>query len=92
MTTDKDIVLAPEEVIKAKEALSRIEKNLFYRLGRYLGSKLGSQPISNLKSSSNRRRTNLPPLPPPRPARQRFSLRMGAFVVSHSYTLSYLPT
>ncbi len=45
MTTDKDVVLAPEEVIKAKEALSRIEKNLFYRLGRYLGSKLGSQPI-----------------------------------------------
>ena len=26
MTTDKDIVLAPEEVIKAKETLSRIEK------------------------------------------------------------------
>ncbi len=45
VTTDKDTVLAPEEVIKAKEALSRIEKNLFYRLGRYLGSKLGSQPI-----------------------------------------------
>ena len=45
VTTDKDIVLAPEEVIKAKEALSRIEKNLFYRLGRYLGRKLGSQPI-----------------------------------------------
>ena len=45
VTTDKDVVLAPEEVIKAKEALSRIEKNLFYRLGRYLGRKLGSQPI-----------------------------------------------
>jgi hypothetical protein len=45
VTTDKDIVLAPEEVIKAKEALSRIEKTLFYRFGRYIGSKLGSQPV-----------------------------------------------
>ena len=45
MTTDNDIVLTPEEVIKSKEALSRIEKNVFYRLGRYLGSKLGSQPL-----------------------------------------------
>ena len=45
MTTGKDIILTPEEVARAKEALSRIEKNLFYRLGRYLGSKLGSQPI-----------------------------------------------
>ena len=44
MTTGKDIILTPEEVARAKEALSRIEKTLFYRLGRYIGSKLGSQP------------------------------------------------
>ena len=43
MTTGNDIVLTPKEVTKAKEALSRIEKSMFYRLGRYLESKLGSQ-------------------------------------------------
>jgi hypothetical protein len=39
VTTDKDIVLTPEEVAQAKEALSRIKKSMFYRLGRYLGNK-----------------------------------------------------
>ena len=45
MTTGKDIILTPEEVARAKEALSRIENTLFYRLGRYIGSKLGAQPV-----------------------------------------------
>ena len=43
MTTDNDIVLTPKEVAKAKEALSKIEGSMFYRLGRYLGNKLGLQ-------------------------------------------------
>ena len=42
MTTGKDIILTPDDVARAKEALSRIEKTLFYRFGRYIGSKLGS--------------------------------------------------
>jgi len=42
MTSDKDIVLTPEEVAKVKETITRIEKSVFYRLGRYLGTKLGS--------------------------------------------------
>ena len=41
MTKGKDIVLTPEEVANAKEALLRIEKTLFYCLGRYFGRKLG---------------------------------------------------
>ena len=43
MSTDKDIVLTPEEIAQAKEALSRIKESIFYHLGRYLGNKLGSQ-------------------------------------------------
>ena len=43
VSTDKDIVLTPEEIAQAKEALSRIKESIFYRLGRYLGNKLGSQ-------------------------------------------------
>ena len=42
VTTGKDIILTPDDVARAKEALSRIEKTLFYRFGRYIGSKLGS--------------------------------------------------
>ena len=43
VTTDNDIVLTPEDVAKAKETISRIEGSMFYRLGRYLGNKLGLQ-------------------------------------------------
>ena len=42
MTKDKDIVLTPDEVAEAEEALARVEKTLFYRFGRYFGSKLRS--------------------------------------------------
>ena len=41
MTSDKDFVLTPEEAAKAKETITSIEKSAFYRLGRYLGTKLG---------------------------------------------------
>ena len=41
MTLDKDLVLTPEEVAKAKETITRIEQSVFYRFGRYLGTKLG---------------------------------------------------
>ena len=42
MTSDKDIILTPEEVAKAKKTITRIRKSVFYRLGRYRGTKLGS--------------------------------------------------
>ena len=41
MTSDKGIVLTPEEVAKAKETITRIEKGEFYRLYRCFGTKLG---------------------------------------------------
>ena len=41
VTKIKDLVLTPEDVVNAKEALIRIEKTLLYRLGRYFGRKLG---------------------------------------------------
>ena len=46
VTTGKDIVSTTGDVVKAKESLSRIEKNLFYRLGMYLRSKLGTQLVN----------------------------------------------
>ncbi len=42
MTSDKDIVLTFEEVANAKETITRTGKSVFYRFGRYLGTKLGS--------------------------------------------------
>ena len=41
MTKVKDLVLTPEDVANAKEALVKIEKTLLYRLGKYFGRKLG---------------------------------------------------
>ena len=45
VTTGKDIVSTTVDVVKAKESLSRIEKNFFYRLGMYLRSKLRTQLV-----------------------------------------------
>jgi hypothetical protein len=45
VTTGKDIVSTTGDVVKAKESLSRIEKNFFYRLGMYLRSKLRTQLV-----------------------------------------------
>ena len=41
VTKIKDLVLTPEDVANAKEALVRIKKTLLYRLGKYFGRKLG---------------------------------------------------
>ena len=45
VTTGKDIVSTTGDVVKAKKALSRIEKNLSYRLSIYFRSKLGIQLV-----------------------------------------------